>query len=106
MLAVGGEADTGDEAHVTVSNYSSFRDAPLGAGPESITPNRGYGFRAPAFVAPRHDEGISGSHLPPPSIRRRQAPHLLGNKTENELRADRGDARDQRLPQVALDVVF
>jgi hypothetical protein len=22
---------------------SSFRDAPLGAGPESITPNRGYG---------------------------------------------------------------
>ena len=24
----------------------SFRDAPLGAGPESITPNRGYGFRA------------------------------------------------------------
>src|ERR1700710_460454 len=24
---------------------SSFRDAPLGAGPESITPNRGYGFR-------------------------------------------------------------
>src|SRR5260370_11383277 len=25
---------------------SSFRDAPLGAGPESITPNRGYGFRA------------------------------------------------------------
>jgi hypothetical protein len=24
---------------------SSFRDAPLGAGPESITLNRGYGFR-------------------------------------------------------------
>jgi hypothetical protein len=24
----------------------SFRDAPLGAGPESITPIRGYGFRA------------------------------------------------------------
>ena len=27
---------------------SSFRDAPPGAGPESITPNGGYGFRARA----------------------------------------------------------
>jgi hypothetical protein len=27
----------------------SFRDAPLGAGPESITTTRGYGFRACAY---------------------------------------------------------
>src|SRR4051812_43904652 len=30
---------------------SSFRDAPLGAGPESITPDRGYGFRVRAEEA-------------------------------------------------------
>jgi len=36
---------------------SSFRDAPLGAGPESITPSCGYGFRARDFVAPRNDDG-------------------------------------------------
>src|ERR1700682_4115871 len=40
------------------------------------------------------------------SIRLRQAQHPLGNKTENELRADRGDARDQRLAQIALDMKF
>src|SRR5580692_12696266 len=40
----------------------SFRDAPLGAGPESILPNHGYGFRARALRA-RNDEvvGIFGS---------------------------------------------
>src|ERR1700730_1132531 len=35
-------------AFIAVSSFcfiSSFRDAPLGAGPESITSNRGYGFR-------------------------------------------------------------
>jgi error-prone DNA polymerase len=36
---------------------SSFRDAPLGAGPESITTAGGYGFRARDFVAPRNDSG-------------------------------------------------
>src|SRR5882672_230413 len=40
------------------------------------------------------------------SIRLRQAEHLLGDETENELWADRGDARDQRLAQIALDVEF
>src|SRR5438045_9222599 len=42
---------------------SSFRDAPLGAGPESITPDRGYGFRARAKGAPRND-GL-GLHAAP-----------------------------------------
>src|SRR5690242_5165606 len=40
------------------------------------------------------------------SIRLRQPQHLLGDKAENELRADRRDARDQRLPQIALDVIL
>src|SRR5258708_26739216 len=39
-------------------------------------------------------------------VRLRQAQHLLGNKAENELRADRGDARDQGFAQVALDMKF
>src|SRR6267378_1234674 len=40
------------------------------------------------------------------SIRLRQTQHLLGDKTENELRADRRDARDQGFPQITLDVIF
>src|SRR5260370_17082770 len=40
------------------------------------------------------------------SIRLRQAQHFLGNKTENELRADRRDARDQGFAQIALDMKF
>src|SRR3954452_24304313 len=40
------------------------------------------------------------------SIRLRQAEHLLGDEAENELRADRRDARDQGFPQIALDVIF
>src|SRR6266436_1263474 len=40
------------------------------------------------------------------SVRFRQAQHLLGNKTENELRADRRDARDQGFPQITLDMIF
>src|SRR3984893_10721153 len=40
------------------------------------------------------------------SVRLRQAQHLLGNKAENELRADRGDARDQGFAQVTLDMKF
>jgi error-prone DNA polymerase len=35
---------------------ASFRDAPLGAGPESITTAGGYGFRVRDFVAPRNDD--------------------------------------------------
>lgn len=31
---------------VSMLSYSSFRDALLGAGLESMTPNGGYGFRA------------------------------------------------------------
>src|SRR5882762_10679289 len=40
------------------------------------------------------------------SIRLRQTQHLLGDKTENELRADRRDARDQGFPQITLDMIF
>src|ERR1700686_4038592 len=40
------------------------------------------------------------------SIRFRQAQHLLGDETENELGADRGDARDQGFAQLALDMKF
>jgi error-prone DNA polymerase len=38
------------------ASTSSFRDAPQGAGPESITTAGGYGFRARRFAAPRNDE--------------------------------------------------
>src|SRR5215210_2713598 len=40
------------------------------------------------------------------SIRLWQTEHLLGDKAENELRADRRDARDQGFPQVTLDVIL
>ena len=55
---------------------SSFRDASAGkfrslrnlraAGPESILPARGYGFRAPRFARPRNDsgDGPDGNFLP------------------------------------------
>src|SRR6202163_1161388 len=76
---------------------SSFRDAPLGADPES----RDSGFAA----AQRPGMTAKGSSQAT-SIRLRQAQHLLGNKTENELRADRGNARDQRFAQVTLDMEF
>ena len=58
------------------------------------------------FDAPRNDDQIYDPHHLTDLIRLRQAQHLLGNKTENELRADRGDARDQGFPQIALDMKF
>src|SRR5437870_2469053 len=67
MLAVGCEADAGDEAHDVIS--SSFRDNSI-------------------------------------SIRLRKAEHLLADEAEDQLRADRRDARDQRFPQIALDVIL
>src|SRR5438105_13861695 len=42
----------------------------------------------------------------PSSIRLRQAQNLLGNKAENELRADGGDAQDQGFAQLTLDMKF
>ncbi len=49
----------------TLSLLSSFRDAPQGAGPESITTDRDYGFRARALRA-RNDEGdVSRRSLAP-----------------------------------------
>src|ERR1700682_4966333 len=76
---------------------SSFRDAPLGADPES---------RDSGFAAARRPGMTAKGSSQATSIRLGQAQHLLGNKTENELRADRGDARDQRLAQIALDMKF
>ena len=42
-----------------VSCPASFRDAPLGAGPESIHAGRGYGFRARGYPRP----GMTGSFI-------------------------------------------
>src|ERR1700761_8545949 len=42
----------------------------------------------------------------PTSIRLRQAEHFLGNEAQDQLRADRGDARDQRLAKITLDMEF
>src|ERR1700682_4090031 len=76
---------------------SSFRDAPLGADPES---------RDSGFAAARRPGMTAKGSSQATSIRLGQAQHLLRNKTENELRADRGDARDQGFAQVTLDVIF
>src|SRR5205807_3404665 len=43
-----GLANLGRNAPGERGSSPAFRDAPLGAGPESITPNRGYGFVARA----------------------------------------------------------
>src|ERR1700722_16298766 len=40
------------------------------------------------------------------SVGLRQSQHLLCDKTSNELRADRGNARDQGFAQITLDVEF
>src|SRR6202171_6417180 len=60
-----------------------------------------------AALAPRND-GLKVSFIfsTIPLIRLRQAQNLLGNKAENELRADRGDPRDQGFAQVSLDMIF
>jgi hypothetical protein len=46
---------------LTQKTPPSFRDAPLGAGPESILTNGGYGFRARRFASPRNDEVMRGN---------------------------------------------
>src|SRR5258708_906424 len=75
---------------------SSFRAARLRADPES----RDSGF------ASSMRPGMTAYNSYPSLIRLRQAQHLLGNETENELRADRGDARDQGFAQIAFDMKF
>src|SRR6266404_8138838 len=79
----------------------AFRDAPRGADPES----RDSGFAAaqrPGMTA----WNSSLHYLKDQLIRLRQAQNLFGNKAENELWADRGDAGDQGFAQVALDMKF
>src|SRR4029079_316940 len=44
--------------------------------------------------------------IAPPLIRLRQAEHALGDEAEDQLAAHRRDAPDERLAQVALDVVL
>src|SRR5260221_11265765 len=62
------------------------------------------GRQLPTEGASRNDEWkVLASTI---SIRLRQAQHFLGNKTENELRADRRDAREQGFAQIALDMKF
>src|ERR1700726_2752684 len=74
----------------------SFRGRLEEANPES----RGSGFDA------AHRPGTTVLRIPRSdiSVRLRQAQYLLGDETENELRADRGDARDQGFAQITLDV--
>src|SRR5947199_1002294 len=79
----------------------SFRDGAQAPDPES----RHSGF-ASSMRPGMTTSNFWPSSFFPPSIRFRQTEHLLGDKTENELRADRGDAGDQRFAQIALDVKF
>src|SRR4051794_39491707 len=47
------------------------------------------------------------SRAPPcPLVRLRQAEHPLGDVAENHVRRDRRDAADQRLAEIALDVIL
>src|SRR5258708_37507230 len=60
-----------------------------------------------ARLTPRNDGlKVSSIFSINPLIRLRQAQDLLGDKAENELRADRGDPRDQGFAQVTLDMIF
>src|SRR6266403_4270609 len=60
-----------------------------------------------AALTPRNDGlKVSSIFSINPLIRLRQAQDLLGDKAENELRADRGDPRDQGFAQVTLDMIF
>src|SRR5260370_38411342 len=62
------------------------------------------GRQLPTEGASRNDEWkVLASTI---SIRLRQAQHFLGNKTKNELRAVRRDARDQVFAQIALVMIF
>src|SRR4051794_6289386 len=83
---------------------SSFRDAPAWRRPGIHSPCRGYGFRVRAVARPGMTcwDVRTRSY----SIRLRQAEHFFGDKTQDELRADRGDAGDQGFAQIALDVKF
>src|SRR5882724_7074456 len=88
---------------------SSFRDGPKDQTSDvqlHIGESRDSGFaasRRPGMTAQYFRPSCSQT---PISIRLRQAQNLLGNKTENELRADRGDPRDQGFAQVSLDMIF
>src|SRR5690242_4751950 len=55
-------APTTTKSYISLTNVPPFFSLVIpgcaaGAGPESITPTRGYGFRARDVVAPRNDDG-------------------------------------------------
>src|SRR5580692_3122120 len=104
MLAVGCQPDAGDKAH------DFYSPPPCGEGSGVGVP------QTPTLqLTPLPDPPPQGGRekrrramaifiMPRSSIRLRQAQHLLGDKAENELRADGRDARDQGFTQVTLDV--
>src|ERR1700737_3804969 len=79
------------EQHFIIS--SSFRDASFGGGPESITPNRGYGFRARSFH-PR--PGMTQEAL--------SQPHLAAGEILHDLLGAAADRVDLDLAIDALDL--
>src|SRR3979490_621069 len=83
----------------------SFRGATTSRARNPYPP---WGVWLPALRLTAHPgmtrEGIGAR--PSSSIRLRQAEHFLGHKTQDQLRADRGDARDQRFAQIALAMEF
>src|SRR5260370_19752491 len=109
MLAVGREADAGDEAHGNTTSLDSVIPGwSEGPDPESRDSPM---CNCTSWLAATQRPGMTAlevttSVIAQPSIRLRQAQHLLGNETENELRADRGDAGDQGFPQISLDMIF
>src|SRR6188508_3744293 len=79
---------------VALVSSSSFRDAPQGAGPESMFP-RGHGFRARRFAAPRNDGKLAFTrhflrplpeHIPPRLLVERLLHELADRKTRLHLR--------------------
>src|SRR6188768_4008929 len=92
------QSDAGDETHGSMASFDFVIPGwSEGPDPESRdSPMCIAHLRFASSMRPRmttkFPSRIISSNI---SIRLRQAQHLLGNKAENELRADRGDARDQ-----------
>src|SRR6185503_3818866 len=61
---------------------------------------------AKAWAAQRPSRQARTRSFIDPSVGLRQTEHLLGDEAEDHLRRDRRDAPNQRLAQVALDVVL
>src|SRR3981081_641474 len=102
MPAVSRQSDAGDKAHGnTVCPRSVIPGRSEATSPESTTTIVSMDSGPAPSGASRNDELEILASI---SIRLRQAQHFLGNEAENELRADRGDAGNQGLAQIALDM--